>query len=284
MVESVSSVVLKQKKPLTTPSQPLSGRDAAVFTGLSSADRTGSLSEGLKAGLISYGTALAFAQVGTMAPHGIGNVMGHAAVGCVSSVAGGGECGSGAVGSLWSNSEVEFDSVAANLVAHSVEGGLSSVAAGGSFVNGAKTAAFGYLFNDLIHENTPAAKGLHRRLVVRDDSGKALLGFSFGMTDDANPYTENFSKGSSSGVPRPGGSGNGEVYIDMLDPTTKTANVFRTTAAEDQLMVNYMQSRVGQTAPYNALTNSCRDFTAAQFDYMKAEILRARSEGRDPKF
>lgn len=141
-----------------------------------------------------------------------------------------------------------------------------------------------YLFNHLMHENTPAASGLHRRLVVRDDSGKALFGFSFGMNDDANPFTENFSKGSSSGVPRPGGSGNGEVYIDMLDPTTKTANVFRTTAAEDQLMVNYMQSRVGNTAPYNALTNSCRDFTATQFDYMKSEILRARSEGRTPKF
>lgn len=37
-------------------------------------------------------------------------------------------------------------------------------------------------------------------------------------------------------------------------------------------------------APYNALTNSCRDFTAAQFNYIKAEILRARSEGRDSKF
>jgi hypothetical protein len=155
---------------------------------------------------------------------------------------------------------------------------------GGKFANGAETAAYGYLFNHLMHENTPAASGLHRRLVVRDESGKALFGFSFGMTDDANPFTENFSKGSSSGVPRPGGSGNREVYIDMLDPTTKTANVFRTTATEDQLMVNYMQSRVGQTAPYNALTNSCRDFTAAQFDYMKAEILRARSEGRGPKF
>lgn len=87
-----------------------------------------------------------------------------------------------------------------------------------------------------------------------------------------------------SGVPRPGGGGNGEVYIDMLDPTTKTANVFRTTPHEDQLMVNYVQSRIRDTAPYNALTNSCRDFTATQFDSMKTEILRARAAGRDPKF
>lgn len=141
-----------------------------------------------------------------------------------------------------------------------------------------------YLFNHLMHENTPAASGLHRRLVVRDENGNAVFGFSFGMNDDANPFTDNFSKGSSSGVPRPGGSGNGEVYIDMLDPTTKTANVFRTTAAEDRLMVDYMKSRIGNTAPYNALTNSCRNFTSAEFNMMRTEILRARAEGRDPKF
>ena len=126
---------------------------AAIFTGLSTADRTGSPEEGLKAGLISLGTSWAMGQVGDVAPSGVGNVAGHAAVGCVSSVAGGGSCGSGAasaaVGSMWSQSEVKFDSVAANLVAHAVVGGTASLAAGGSFANGAKTAAFGYLFNHL---------------------------------------------------------------------------------------------------------------------------------------
>ncbi|MDD5330559.1 MAG: hypothetical protein PHX38_11165 [Sulfuricella sp.] len=97
---------------------------------------------------------------------------------------------------------------------------------------------------------------------------------------DAGAFVQRFP----SGVPRPGGSGNGEVLVDMALPTTETANVFLTTPREDQLMVNYMQSRIGDTAPYNALTNNCRDFSAAQFDYMKTEILRARAEGRDPKF
>jgi hypothetical protein len=40
----------------------------------------------------------------------------------------------------------------AALVANSSLGGLSSVAGGGKFVNGAVTAAFGYLFNQAAHE------------------------------------------------------------------------------------------------------------------------------------
>lgn len=111
-----------------------------------------------------------------------------------------------------------------------------------------------------------------------------MFGFSFGMNDDANPFTENFSKGSSSGVPAPGKAGNGKVYIDMNDPTTKTVQVFRTTQAEDQLIVDYMKTRIGDTAPYNALTNNCRDFSAAEFNKIETEIVRARAENRPPKF
>lgn len=138
-----------------------------------------------------------------------------------------------------------------------------------------------------MHENTDAASGFHRRLVVRDDNGNALFGFSFGMNPEADPnaspFTDNFSK--SGAQPRPGArAGNGEVYIDMLDAATKTVNVLRTTPAEDKLMVNYMKSRIGDTAPYNACTNSCRTFTAAEYGKMQNEILRARTEGRSPKF
>ena len=70
----------------------------------------------------------------------------------------------------------------------------------------------------------------------------------------------------------------------MTDPTTKTVEVLNTTPAEDQAMVEYMKTRIGDTAPYNACTNSCRTFTAAEFDKMQAEILRARADGHPPKF
>jgi RHS repeat-associated protein len=262
----------------------------AAYVGTDTYIKTGSLEQGLKAAIINYATSQAFDAVGgnPATADGMGNVVGHAVVGCLSAAASQGDCKSGALaaaaGSAWSQYGPTFETKEANLVMHSLVGGVTSVLGGGKFENGATTAAFGYLFNDLMHENTASANGLHRRLVVRDDTGKALFGFSFFMTDNSDPFTDNFSKGSSSGVPRPGGKGNGEVLIDMVLPTTNTANVFRTTATEDQLMVNYMKSRVGQTAPYNALTNSCRDFSAAQFDYMKTEILRARSEGRDSKF
>jgi len=212
----------------------------------------------------------------------------HAVAGCVSAVADGGKCGQGAVSAVagkWMTNHIDADwGHPVRFTLSAIAGGTISALGGGKFENGAMTAAMGYLFNHLVHENTASANGLHRRLVVRDGSGKALSGFSFFMTDDSNPFIDNFSKGSSSGVPRPGGSGNGEVLIDMVLPTTKTVDVFLTTPREDQLMVKYIQSRINDVAPYNALTNNCRDFSAAQFDYMKTEILRARAEGRDPKF
>jgi hypothetical protein len=109
----------------------------------------------VRAGAVSYATAWAFNAVGDIAPSGIGNVIGHAAVGCASSVASGGSCQSGAlsgaVGSMYSQGGPKFGSFEANLVAHAVAGGVGSVIAGGKFENGAVTAAFGYLFNELQH-------------------------------------------------------------------------------------------------------------------------------------
>jgi ribosomal protein RSM22 (predicted rRNA methylase) len=81
----------------------------------------------------------------------------------------------------------------------------------------------------------------------------------------------------------PGKGGSGKVYIDMNDPTTETVRVFKTTSIEDQFIVEYMKSRIGDTAPYNALTNSCRDFSAAEFDKIRDELVRARAEKRRPK-
>lgn len=164
------------------------------------------------------------------------------------------------------------------VAAASVVGGVTAEIGGDSFENGALTAAFGRLFNDLYHENTPRAEGLHRRVVIRDEDGKPIAGFSFGMDQErdpnASPFTTNFFE--SSAAPGPGKPGNGVVYQDMTDPTTKTVAVFKTTSAEDKMLANYMRSRINDTAPYNALTNSCRTFSGTEFEKMKNMVLKAR--------
>jgi hypothetical protein len=133
---------------------------------------SGNLGYALKAGFIAAATAAAFYEVGEITSHMPGaipgidgshgtfeplseahlaNIAGHAAVGCASAAASGGKCGAGAL-------SAGVPAVAgpaingrgfASLVANSTLGGLASVAGGGKFANGAATAAFGYLLNDM---------------------------------------------------------------------------------------------------------------------------------------
>lgn len=142
---------------------------AMIATGLSG----GNLAQTLKAGLIAGVTAAAFFGVGELTNQFAGanplpdgghgtptfmsdaygiNVAGHAAVGCASSVASGGECKSGALAAAFGAAAAPAMvgmSGAGRLVASAVVGGLGSVAGGGKFANGAVTGAFGYLFNQV---------------------------------------------------------------------------------------------------------------------------------------
>jgi hypothetical protein len=89
---------------------------------------------------------------------------GHALVGCVSAVMGGSKCGpgaaAGAVGSfaapilasVFPNPRTNLSDRFGGTVASAIVGGLASVASGGKFANGAVTAAFGYLFNQVKYE------------------------------------------------------------------------------------------------------------------------------------
>jgi hypothetical protein len=91
----------------------------------------------------------------------IAKVAGHAAVGCLSSLASGGPCGAGAMAAAVSAAGTPFVNAAfphaltdpgqfiGGTTASAIVGGLGSVAAGGSFANGAVTAAYGYLYNGL---------------------------------------------------------------------------------------------------------------------------------------
>jgi len=84
----------------------------------------------------------------------------HATAGCLSALSGGGDCGNGAAGAVFgkftssyiNNNQLLSGDVAKG-VATVVAGGVGSVLAGGKFENGATTAAFGYLFNQLQHQN-----------------------------------------------------------------------------------------------------------------------------------
>jgi hypothetical protein len=85
------------------------------------------------------------------------NIAGHALVGCASSVASGGSCGSGAAGAavsagltpvtrgLFPNASSDLGQRIDGTIVQATAGGLASVAGGGKFANGAVTGAFGYL-------------------------------------------------------------------------------------------------------------------------------------------
>ena len=139
-----------------TPFLPLVvGVTAAYFAGVHS----GKLGVALKAGVIAYATAYAFQQIGIATGHNPGfddplflpNVVGHALVGCGSSVASGGKCGPGALSAgvtAFAGPVINGQGFSiGSLLMNTAVGGLASVAGGGKFANGAVTAAFGYLAN-----------------------------------------------------------------------------------------------------------------------------------------
>ena len=104
------------------------GLSGAVASGALGGALAGGIMTGTTKGALIGGlTGGAFGGVGDIAPSGVGNVAGHALVGCASASASGGSCGAGALsagaGSMWSNYGVKFESFSANLVTHAVVGG-----------------------------------------------------------------------------------------------------------------------------------------------------------------
>jgi len=110
------------------------------------------MTETYKAGAITYATAMAFNWVGGLQlPAGLA-VAAHAAVGCASAAASGGNCGNGALAAgfgklatLGMPTPLQENHVY-QLTYVSVVGGTASVLGGGKFGNGATTAAFVYLY------------------------------------------------------------------------------------------------------------------------------------------
>jgi RHS repeat-associated protein len=169
LISSATSGFIAGTSGLSTGLVTLGGQ-AGVLTGLGSA--IAGAAGGFAAGVLSSGTlegglqgALtggAFGFVGgTWAAGTPGNYAGHAVVGCVSSVAGGGQCGSGAASAVFgkyvTNATSSLGAGVAHFTATVVAGGVGSVIAGGKFENGAKTAAYGYLFNELLTQGNRLA-------------------------------------------------------------------------------------------------------------------------------
>lgn len=120
-----------------------------------------SFNDAARIGVVAGATTYAFNTVGTITADisyaKFWNILGHAAVGCASSVAGGGNCGNGAlsagVGAAVGNVVgYNKDDIVIGTMQSSFVGGLASLAGGGKFADGAVTSAFGYLFNYLSHE------------------------------------------------------------------------------------------------------------------------------------
>lgn len=94
----------------------------------------------------------------------------HGVVGCVTSVASGGQCGPGALSAAFAKaltpaiSGIAGDNHFAGIFLAAAVGGTSSQLGGGKFENGAKTAAFGYLFNELLHQHDGTAAGRRRAM------------------------------------------------------------------------------------------------------------------------
>lgn len=130
-----------------------------------------SLRESIKVGLRSWLTAEAFSWAGQQGTaNSVTRYAAHAAVGCASSVASGGGCGSGAASAIFGKVATnnigggvpgEWDT--GRFIATVVAGGIGSEIGGGKFKNGAATAAYGYLFNELMSRGGVSADERQRQ-------------------------------------------------------------------------------------------------------------------------
>ncbi|MYM28511.1 hypothetical protein GTP58_09270 [Duganella sp. CY15W] len=147
---------------------------------------SGSIASGnLRGGLQGAVSAVAFFGAGEFIQNtpGLGTAGGiavHAVVGCATSEAGGGNCGSGALSAGFSKALAPYtDSVTQGdrllgPVVSAVVGGTASVLGGGKFANGAQSAAFSYLFNWLSHVHDSVTREGAQKAGMSRDEAKAL--------------------------------------------------------------------------------------------------------------
>jgi len=100
----------------------------------------------------------AFGLAGTVGePMDFTRYAAHAGAGCIQSSLGGGGCGSGAMSAVAGKFATNISGGSG--IAAVVAGGTISAIGGGKFANGAVTAGFGYLFNQMVGRAAAAARG-----------------------------------------------------------------------------------------------------------------------------
>jgi hypothetical protein len=157
--------------------------------------------QSLRAGAIGAATGAAFGYVGSnYAAGSMGNYTGHAVIGCASSMAQGGNCEQGAAAALvgkWvtNNTSGSGWNDFTRGIAAVVSGGVGSMITGGSFENGAKTAAYGYLFNQMSRPRPPRiGPGLNYPQYQDTDENKAQ---ALQMRADAAAMADTVSTGAA---------------------------------------------------------------------------------------
>jgi RHS repeat-associated protein len=165
---------------------------------------TGSLSAAFTAGLISGITALAFYGAGFVGNSSgtdwqvSENVLAHAAVGCASAAASGGNCGKGALSAAIADAAspyiIKFKdlgvwSAAPEAAEAGLIGGVAARIEGGKFTDGFSVGAAGYLFNSLAHywimsRGTDAHQALYN--LLRSTGVASASGLTFEQSEDSN--------------------------------------------------------------------------------------------------
>jgi hypothetical protein len=222
----------------------------------------GALSTGtLRGGVQGAFTGGVFGGIGaTGAGNGWGTgeyVAAHAAGGCITSVTGGGNCGSGAAsGAFGKFTTLQTESWGAGVgqfTASVVAGGVGSVIAGGKFENGATTAAFAYLFNHCQTYDCALAQAWREtQQTVVDVFNKVIDGV-------ASVYTE------AAITALPGGG------IVKLPRLVEIAGGFKVT----EKYLNYLAAN-GRELPIGMLANEV--MAAGQFEAVAVNIAQRQGE------
>lgn len=225
---------------------------------------SGSIASGnFKGGVQGAFTAVAFFGAGDFIQNnpGLGTSGGiavHAVVGCATSEAGGGSCGSGALSAGFSKALAPYtDSVTKGdrllgPAVNAVAGGTASVLGGGKFANGAQSAAFSYLFNWL--------SPVHRS-VTREGAEQA------GMSRDAAQEL-----------------GSLVVEVDKLNDDGSIGSIFN--ADSQNVQHSYMHSMCAQGNSLPQCVAAVADYIEKSFEMKSlqglAQVLHAEQDYLSP--
>ena len=151
----------------------------------------GTMEQNVRAGVFAGASAYMNGVIGSNFQNYYSNVAAHAAWGCVESEVQGSDCRSGAisgaVSTMWAHEGYRADTgsgagnMVANTMTNALVGGAISAASGGDFWSGARSAAFSYLFNCLMHECFAQGRDAERtfRTYLNSSGTTASAGLGF---------------------------------------------------------------------------------------------------------